>query len=142
MLHLVFVYGTLKKGFPNYVRYMTSAAFLGRYQTMEKYPLVLFGRRHVPGMLDRPGDGHHVEGEVYEVNDECLESIDVLEGIHKPDGYRRRTISVTSMDKAEPDQTQAYAYLLNPQLVKDIRSSHLPFYDKQAAARYEPRTKV
>jgi gamma-glutamylaminecyclotransferase len=81
MQHLVFVYGTLKKGFPNYARYMTSAGFLGIYQTMEKYPLVIFGSRHVPGMLDRPGDGYHIEGELYEVNDECLGSclVDCLE---------------------------------------------------------------
>ena len=142
MQHRVFVYGTLKKGFPNYTHYMTSAGFLGRYQTMEKYSLVLFGSRYVPGMLDRPGVGHHIEGELYEVNDDCLAGIDALEGIHEPDGYRRRTISVKSMDKVEPDQKHAYAYLLNPQLVKDIRSSHLPVYDKQAAARYEPRTKA
>ena len=138
----VFVYGTLKKEFPNHAHYMASAGFLGRYQTLEKYPLVLFGRRFVPGMLDCPGDGHHVEGELYEVNDECLGRIDVLEGIHEPDGYQRRTISFTSMDKAEPDHTRAYAYLLNPRLIKDIRSSHLPVYDKQAAARYAPRKKV
>jgi gamma-glutamylaminecyclotransferase len=142
MLHLVFVYGTLKKGFPNHAHYMASAGFLGRYQTLQKYPLVLFGSRHVPGMLDRPGDGHHIEGELYEVNDECLGRMDVLEGINEPDGYRRRTISVTSMNKAEPDHTRAYAYLLDPQLIRDIRSSHLSVYDQQAAASYEPRTKV
>ena len=142
MLHLVFVYGTLKKGFPNHAHYMASSEFLGRYQTLEKYPLILFGRRFVPGMLDRPGDGHHIEGELYEVNDECLGRMDVLEGTQEPDGYRRRTISVRSMDKAEPDQTRAYAYLLDSQRVNNIRSSHLSVYDQQAAARYAPRTKV
>lgn len=141
MQHIVFVYGTLKKGFPNFKRYMASAAFLGRYRTVKKYPLVLFGSRYVPGMLDCPDRGHHIEGELFEVNDECLDRIDLLEGIHEPDGYRRRTISVTSMDGVEPLQTPAYVYLLDPQLIKDIRSSHLSLYDLEAAARYKPRTR-
>ena len=35
MRHLVFVYGTLKKGFPNHDNYMESARRLGKYQTVE-----------------------------------------------------------------------------------------------------------
>ena len=34
------------------------------------------------------------------------------------------------------------AYLLDAQVIKDRRSSHLRVDEKQAAARYEPRTKV
>jgi gamma-glutamylaminecyclotransferase len=142
MLHRIFVYGTLKKEFPNYERYMTSARFMGNYRTVEKYPLILFSGRYVPGMLDRPGEGHHIEGELFEVDDENLARIDLLEGTHEPDGYRRKSIAVKAIDKNEPNQTQAYAYLLNPQVIKDRRSSHLRVYDKQAAARYAPRTKV
>jgi gamma-glutamylaminecyclotransferase len=142
MLHRVFVYGTLKKGFPNNEHYMTSARFVGKYCTLEKYPLVLFGNRYVPGMLDCPGEGHHIEGELFEVNDKNLARIDLLEGTHESDGYRRQSIAVKSMDKIEPNQIQAYAYLLDAQVIKDRRSSHLRVYEKQAAARYEPRTKV
>ena len=142
MLHRVFVYGTLKKGFPNFERYMTSARFRGKYRTVGKYPLVLFGSRYVPGMLDRPGEGHPIEGELFEVDDENLARIDLLEGTHEPGGYRRQSIAVKSMDNIEPDQTQAYAYLLDPQVIKDRRSSHLRVYEKEAAARYEPRTKI
>lgn len=142
MQNLVFVYGTLKKEFPNHQRYMQSARLIGKYQTLEKYPLVLFGHRYVPGMLNSPGEGHHVEGELYEVNDECLERIDFLEGTHEPDGYRRQMIAVKSIDKIEADQTSAYVYLLDPQLIKDRRSSNLRRYEKEDAVRYEPRTKV
>ena len=142
MQNPVFVYGTLKKEFPNHQRYMKSARFIGKYHTVEKYPLILFGDRYVPGMLNRPGEGHHVEGEVYEMNAECLARIDFLEGTHEPQGYRRQMIAVKSTHKAEPDQIRAHAYLLDPRLKLDRRSSHLRIYEKTDAARYKPRTKA
>lgn len=142
MLNLVFVYGTLKREFPNHRRYMKSARLIGRYHTVEKYPLVVFGDRYLPALLNSPGEGRHVEGELYEVNDECLARIDSLEGTHEPTGYRRHMIAVKSIEKIEPDQTRAYAYLLDPQFIKDRRSSQLRIYEKKDAARYEPRTKV
>ncbi len=142
MQYLVFVYGTLKKDFPNHQRYMKTARFIGTYQTVQRYPLVLFGDRYVPGMLNSPGEGHHVEGEVYEMDDECLAQIDLLEGLHEPDGYRRQMIAVKSSKDDEPDQIQAHVYLLDPQLVQDRRSSHLRVYKKKDAASYEPRKKV
>ena len=142
MQHLVFVYGTLKKEFPNHRRYMKSARLIGKYQTLEKYPLVLFGDRYVPGMLNSPGEGHHVEGELYEMNDECLARIDFLEGTHEPDGYRRQLIAVNSVDHVEPDRVRAHVYLLDPRRITDRRSAHLRLYEKADAARYKSRTKV
>ena len=139
MQNLIFVYGTLKKGFPNHERYMISARFMGKYHTVEKYPLILFSNRYVPGMLDRPGEGHHVEGELFEVNDEGLADMDLLEGTQEPDGYRRQTIAVKAIDRIEPDVTPANVYLLDPQLIKDRRSSYLRVYEAADAARYKPR---
>ena len=141
MQYLVFVYGTLKKDFPNHQRYMKPARFIGTYQTVEKYPLVLFGDRYVPGMLNSPGQGHHVEGEVYEMDYECLAQIDFLEGLHETDGYRRQMIAVKSIKRGKSDRIQAHVYLLDPQLIKDRRSSCLRIYEKKDASRYEPRTK-
>lgn len=139
MRRLVFVYGTLKKGFPNHNNYMESAKRLGKYQTVEKYPLVLCGARYVPCMINSPGKGHHVEGELYEVDDECLNRIDALEGIQDSDGYRRAVIRVSSSELKSQDIREALAYLMPPDQVTDRKSNDLKAYELDAANKYTPR---
>jgi gamma-glutamylaminecyclotransferase len=139
MRHYLFVYGTLKKGFPNHDQYVGSARELGKYQTIEKYPLVLCGTRYVPCMIHSPGDGHHVEGELYEVDDECLNRIDALERIQDSDGYRRAVIRVSSSGCLNQDIKQALAYLMLPEQVTDRRSNDLKTYRLDEAKKYIPR---
>ena len=139
MKHHVFVYGTLKKGFPNHNNYMESARHLGKYQTVEKYPLVLCGARYVPCMIYRPGEGHHVEGELYEVDDECLNRIDALERIQDSDGYRRTVIRVGSGELNNQDIQDALAYFMPPEQVTDRRSNDLKTYGLDEAKKYTPR---
>ena len=139
MRHHLFVYGTLKKGFPNHDHYMASARELGNYQTIGKYPLVLCGPRYVPCMIFRPGDGHHVEGELYEVDDECLNRIDALERVKDSDGYRRSVIRVSSSGRINQDIREALAYLILPEQVIDRRSKNLKTYGLNAAQKYTPR---
>jgi len=139
MTHLLFVYGTLKKGFPNHENYMASAKRLGKYQTIEKYPLVLCGARYVPCMIDSPEKGHHVEGELYEVDDECLNRIDALERIQDSEGYRRIVILVSPSEGINQDIKEALAYLMPPRQVTDRRSNNLRAYDLEAARKYAPR---
>ena len=118
---------------------MQSARDLGKYQTIEKYPLVLCGARYVPCMLNCPGDGHHVEGELYEVDDECLNRIDALERIQESDGYRRIVIRVSSIESLNQDIKEAFAYLMPPKQVTDRRSSYLKTYGLKDAHKYTPR---
>ena len=139
MTHRLFVYGTLKKGFPNHENYMESAKRLGKYQTIEKYPLVLCGARYVPCMIDSPGKGHHVEGELYEVDDECLNRIDALERIQDSEGYRRIVILVSPSEGISQDIKEALVYLMPPGQVTDRRSNNLKDYDLGAARKYAPR---
>ena len=139
MGYLVFVYGTLKKGFPNHDNYMESAKRLGKYKTIEKYPLVLCGARYVPCMIDSPGKGHHVEGELYEVDDECLNRIDALERIQDSDGYIRTVIRVRLSERRSQDIEKALAYLMPPDQVTDRRSNDLKAYEMVAARKYTPR---
>jgi gamma-glutamylaminecyclotransferase len=139
MRHRLFIYGTLKKGFPNHDHYMQSARKLGKYQTVEKYPLVLYGERYVPCMLNCPGDGHHVEGELYEVDDGCLKRIDALERIQESDGYRRYVIRVSSNESLNQAIKEALAYLMPPEQVTDHRSSYLKIYGRDDAKKYTPR---
>ncbi|XWS58015.1 hypothetical protein CRYUN_Cryun09bG0222700 [Craigia yunnanensis] len=82
--NLIFTYGTLKRGFSNHVLLQDlmrtgDAVFKGTYQTVEKYPLVC-GPYRVPFLLNMPGSGHRVTGELYAVSDRGLIRADELEG--------------------------------------------------------------
>ncbi|CAJ1436102.1 unnamed protein product, partial [Effrenium voratum] len=75
----VFVYGTLKRGFTNHVRYLglaekcRKAVYAGRAKTRLRFPMVL-RPPHVepttvaPVLMDKEGAGHHIHGEVYRVD--------------------------------------------------------------------------
>ena len=108
--HVVFVYGTLKSGFPNHEKYMKTAVPIGEYKTVLRYPLVLCGERYSPCMINSPGHGLHVRGELYEIDAAGLKRMDALERIHEPDGYRRHAIRVAPWgnDSAGPKTVQTY----------------------------------
>ena len=139
MRHYLFVYGTLKKGFPNHDHYMRSARDLGKYQTIEKYPLVLCGPRYVPCMIFSPGDGQHVEGQLYEVDEECLNRIDALERVKDSDGYRRTLIRVSPRGRLDQDIRDALTYFMLPEQATDRRSDNLKTYGPDQAKKYTPR---
>lgn len=87
----VFVYGTLKTGQPNHRVLLDGAhgraAFRGRAHTLEPYPLVIAGEHNIPRLLNLPGRGHRVFGEVYEVDERMLRFLDEFESC--PDMYQR-----------------------------------------------------
>lgn len=94
----VFVYGTLKSGEPNHF-WITdvsngSARLLSAGETVEKYPLVTATRFNIPFLLNLPGDGFRISGEIYEVDDEKLKQLDILEDY--PRFYDRITIEVAT----------------------------------------------
>lgn len=60
----VFVFGTLKKGFPLHERGMHGARYLGAYRTVQRFPMLIAGPWFAPMMLDAPGLGLHVSGEL------------------------------------------------------------------------------
>lgn len=82
----VFVYGTLKQGYCRHEA-LSSAKFLGTATTEPRYRLFDLGT--YPGMV-YDSDGAAVEGELYEVNDECLANLDVVEGVSE--GFYSREI--------------------------------------------------
>ncbi|KAI5621426.1 gamma-glutamylaminecyclotransferase B, partial [Silurus asotus] len=90
----IFVYGTLKKGQPNYYRMLDTttgnAKFLGRARTVEKYPLVIASKDNIPFLLNIPGEGHRVQGEVYSVDEPMLKFLDRFESC--PQMYQRTKI--------------------------------------------------
>ncbi|XP_041936358.1 gamma-glutamylaminecyclotransferase-like [Alosa sapidissima] len=93
---LVFVYGTLKKGQPNYFRMLDpangKASFRGRASTVDKFPLVIAEKGNVPFLLNIPGQGHHIQGEVYSVDDQMLAFLDHFE--RTPDMYQRTLVKL------------------------------------------------
>lgn len=86
----VFVYGTLKQGHGNH-RLLAQSKFLGRCVVKDKHRLVSLGG--FPGLVATPGDDEErpVSGEVYQVNEETLLSLDFLEG--HPRFYERQKLS-------------------------------------------------
>ncbi len=93
MAHRVFVYGTLKRGFPNHAL-LRQATFIDTAQSLERYPMILQGHGVSPAMIPEVGQGHRIVGEVWEVDDAQLAALDHLESTHLPNGYIRETIVV------------------------------------------------
>ncbi|XP_005460817.1 gamma-glutamylaminecyclotransferase B [Oreochromis niloticus] len=92
----VFVYGTLKKGQPNYYRMIDSnngkAEYLGSAFTIQKYPLVIATEYNIPFLLNIPGQGHRVHGEIYKVDDQMLKFLDDFESV--PTLYQRTVVQL------------------------------------------------
>ncbi len=68
--HFVFVYGTLKRGEPNHEEWLVkegkgNAEFVCEGQTVTKYPLVIASRHNIPFLMDIPGVGRQIRGEIY-----------------------------------------------------------------------------
>lgn len=135
----VFVYGTLKQGFPNHARYLSDADLLGTFRTRERYRLVLNGERFSPCLLAGAGQGRQVTGEVYAVDLQELQQLDRLERIDLPDGYRRHRIVVDAVDGPRPESCEVFVYLKNPDGVADPRSDALDVYTIEAAQAYRRR---
>lgn len=104
----IFVYGTLKKGFSNNYL-LIGQKLIGNFVTEKKYRLVSLGS--FPGLID--GD-KSIKGEVYEVSDECLSNLDILECV--PKLYYRAFLDICDIS-----DVQGYIYnLKNRYKVKDI----------------------
>ncbi|WP_244520083.1 gamma-glutamylcyclotransferase family protein [Sinorhizobium glycinis] len=86
---LVFVFGTLKKGFPLHRRGLSHATCLGLYRTATNYPMLVAGPWFAPMMFYEPGSGLHVSGELYQVDPATLERLDRMESIGEPGNFRR-----------------------------------------------------
>lgn len=91
IMHLLFVYGTLKAGYGNNRR-LGSSSLIGHASTEQPMSFVDLGSfpALVPPRANIPQ--YHVKGELYEVDDHTLEMCDRLEG--HPTFYTREEIGV------------------------------------------------
>lgn len=93
--NIVAVYGTLKRGHGNH-HYIEDSKYVGKGVTKEKYPLVVSG---LPYLIEQRGKGHHVEVEVYRVDDDTMRRLDALEG--HPNWYERKQIPIRLSNGSE-----------------------------------------
>jgi len=134
----VFVYGTLKIGFPNFR--MNTGTYSGRCKTRDCYPLYLVGSRWSPWLLSTVNEGYQVDGQLFMLDDQALFSMDQLERVSFDDGYRRVQLAVICEQTGQ--ELLAYSYVKSPGQLHspDIRLGPLSGYDIDHATRYKPRT--
>lgn len=118
----LFVYGSLKEGFPNF-HVNKGRRLPGEFRTLQPYPLYLVAGR-LPCLLPEPGEGLQVQGQLFEVSPAELTLMDALERVGRPGGYSRELIEVQSMDPVAPDGIAAYAYLQTRAML-DAEGTHL-----------------
>jgi len=98
MEHVVFVYGTLKRGFSNHF-YLEGSEFLGEDFTKDRYFMSVFGG--IPFVFRDSSESKSkgfIKGEVYIVDGSVLCMLDELEG--HPDEYKREIIDLKDFGKA------------------------------------------
>ncbi|XP_055965780.1 gamma-glutamylaminecyclotransferase [Sorex fumeus] len=142
---LVFVYGTLKSGQPNHAllldRANGCATFRGCGRTLEPFPLVIAGPYNIPYLLQLPGTGHCVRGEVYAVDEPMLRFLDDFEDC--PDMYQRTpaTIVLDGEPGAPQETLQCFLYSKATYPPEWVCLPHHEDYDSQGAhgLRYNPR---
>ena len=106
----VFVYGTLKTGFPNFGR-NRGRRVEGLYRTTLAYPLYvvrLTDEERAPWLVDQPGQGHCVTGEVFDIDAAELPALDAFEEVGLPLGYVRAPLEVERTDGDGVLTVQAY----------------------------------
>ena len=137
---LVFVFGTLKEGFPNFA--VNRGRRVGTvFRTLDRRPLLLVGERHVPWLIDSPGLGERVAGELYEVDAAALAAMDELEGVGQPDGYHRKALRVQAATAGDDTVVLAQVYMKHAEQVveADVKLGPLAEYTPAHANRYRRR---
>jgi gamma-glutamylaminecyclotransferase len=137
---LVFAYGTLKEGHRN-AHLNLGVRVTGHFVTVERYPLFVIGPSQLPWLVNRPGDGEHVLGQVFEVDAQSLERMDALERITEPDWYSRGQILVHRQTEPSAAAVRALVYFGSAIRMASevVHFGPLREYTLDHAAGYQPR---
>ena len=160
----LFVYGTLKSGYTNYTRYLLPALKLGRAfkvgraTTIKRYPLILRPADRPPktrgpilmqNHAEPESSWHHIQGELYKVDDLTMRAMDILEGVHKTNQYFHEKIEVRLLNSEKNDikdeQIQCTCYFFGTSGIDDSLLNVTPLlscYDDQAHEQYQPSKDV
>lgn len=106
MRYKLFVYGTLKRGYENH-HYLKNAKFIGTATSAQPYPMIA-PKKSYPYLINLPGVGRVIKGELYLVDFATLKRIDRLE--EAPWLYRRDFIEVIDEKGV---LTRAFTYFFN-----------------------------
>eukprot|EP00927_Polykrikos_kofoidii_P080612 TRINITY_DN77507_c0_g1_i1.p1 TRINITY_DN77507_c0_g1~~TRINITY_DN77507_c0_g1_i1.p1 ORF type:complete len:338 (-),score=46.67 TRINITY_DN77507_c0_g1_i1:83-1096(-) len=132
--HLLFVYGTLLRGFTNHARYLGVAEQYGKAKFMfaattnEKFRLVVRPKHIKPATcgpvlmeISAGDDGHHIPGEVFQVDNDALMAMDILEGV-KDGAYYKKVIDVeracSASEQTTTSKCTAYFFPANDELMQ------------------------
>ncbi|KAG8282234.1 hypothetical protein J6590_040466 [Homalodisca vitripennis] len=82
-LHPVFIFGAMKRGEPMH-HWLENpengfCQFITKARTMEKFPMVIATKYNVPIVFYKPDVGHHIHGELYEMNLRMIKKLDKYE---------------------------------------------------------------
>jgi len=102
---IVFVYGSLKRG-KKLHHFLKNAKFLGEAITCEKYPMVLSKSGWYPYLIEKPGVGYRIKGEVYKITPKILKILDKVEEV--PHYFYRKKICIEINGK----KTIAWTYFV------------------------------
>ena len=107
----VFFYGTLKRGEPNHFHLdALNVTFVGEATTVNKWPLIVATDYNIPFLLNKPGHGRHVRGELCLVDKAAKEWLDEFEGV-QDNIYS--VLPVEVRDHKSGALQRPYAYLLD-----------------------------
>ena len=102
--HFVFTYGTLQRGEPNH-HWISEKGhefqLVGRAKTVNLFPLVIASRFNIPYLMDKPGTGKQINGELYRAGEDMVKHLDILEDY--PKHYTRRQERVQLVEISEKD---------------------------------------
>lgn len=107
-MHVLFVYGTLKRGFKNH-RHIADQRFVGEARTAPGYQLYDLG--DYPGLVADGTDTLGVNGELWEVDAAGLVRLDEFEGV--AEGLYRR-VRVELFGSSPHDHADTYLYARDP----------------------------
>ena len=132
----VFALGTLKRGFPLH-HGLADARFCGEYRTVARFPMLIAGPWYAPMIFNEPGVGHHLSGDLYEVDEACLARLDTMESVGKP-GTFRVAVDVEPVNDGAP--CAAFAYMKSPALADPVHSGYLASYQDRRFIPPEQRS--
>jgi gamma-glutamylaminecyclotransferase len=140
---LLFVYGTLKEGFPNHFLNQGQRV-TGTFRTRHAFPLYVVRLPHedrAPWLVHLPGEGHQVEGQVFKVDDAALPAMDAFEEVGLPTGYLRVEIELDA-GPGEDTPLRAHAYMKHADQLPTCleREGPFPEYTLALAADYRLAT--
>lgn len=135
-MHRVFVFGTLKDGFALHRQGLGDTPKRLDCRTVERFPMFIAGPWYAPMMMNEPGSGLQVHGELYEVDDTRLALLDALESVGKPGNFRV-VIEVEALDGST--RWQAFAYVKSRVFASPVHSDLLEFYDDHRFVPFDRR---